>query len=119
MPANARWRDDARDRMSGEPLVLDSISRHIVSEVIRTSCLERGWWLHAVNARTNHVQVVVTASVAPELMTGTFKARSTLRLRERRRVGPEQRVWSRQGSHRYLWTDADLDAAVRYVLEGQ
>ena len=105
--------------MLHEPVVLDCEARVVVSDVIRLACADNGRWLHAVNARTNHVHVVLTASLSPETATGTFKARSTLVLRRRGFISPEQPVWARHGSSRYLWTEAHVQAAVRYVRDGQ
>jgi hypothetical protein len=52
----------ARGRMT-EPLCrLDAGQRDVVEKTIVDHCRIRGWQLHAVNCRTQHVHVVVTAS---------------------------------------------------------
>ena len=43
----------------------------------------------------------------------TFKAYAS------RKLGAGRKRWTRHGSTRYLWTDEDVKAAIRYVVEGQ
>jgi REP element-mobilizing transposase RayT len=105
--------------MDGEAFVLDVPGRAIVNTTVASVCAHRGWWLFAVNARTNHVHVVLACSCAPDAAMSTLKAWCTRRLREGRHAGPDARVWSLHGSTRYLWTEADVEGAVRYVVEGQ
>src|SRR5688500_14303497 len=51
----------ARERMAEAPVILTEAQRQIVEQTIRDHCRIRGWTLHALNVRTNHVHVVVTA----------------------------------------------------------
>ena len=51
----------ARELLKHEPTLLDTRRRQIVEATIREVCAHRGWHLHAVNVRTNHVHVVITA----------------------------------------------------------
>jgi REP element-mobilizing transposase RayT len=90
-----------------------------VTTTVGEVCDHRGWPLLAVNARTNHVHVVVSSSSTPEQVMVTLKAWCTRRLREAALVTEVARVWSRHGSTRYLWTEAHVQGAVTYVLEGQ
>lgn len=107
-------------RLRRPPTGLDPDSRTIVAEVIAAHCRHRGWPLHAVNVRTNHVHVVVACGdVSSERVLGQLKAWSTRALREAARVAAEARVWIHHGSPRYLWTEENVRPAVTYVLEGQ
>ena len=72
----------AEEAMAESPFVLDGPRRGIVDAAIRDVCAHRGWTLHALNVRTNHVHLVVTADSAPEQVMTTLKAWSTRRLRE-------------------------------------
>src|SRR5690348_5335321 len=66
-----RW---ARSRLTEPPLVLDSSQREIVEGTIADHCRVRGWCLHAVACRSNHVHVVVTAPGRdPEVVMDQFK----------------------------------------------
>jgi REP element-mobilizing transposase RayT len=98
---------------------LNEVQRATVVEAIESACSYKGWVLHAVNVRTNHVHIVVSAETRPEIVMNTFKARATRLLRDRAMVMPSARVWARHGSTRYLWTDQDVVDALTYVLDAQ
>ncbi len=55
----------------------------------------------------------------PEKIVTEMKAYATRRLRENAEFGPEQKIWTRGASTRYLWKPADVAAAVEYVLYAQ
>lgn len=93
--------------------------RHVITDAVHGVCEYRAWALHALNVRTNHVHVVVSTNGTPEVAMNTLKAWSTRRLREAGLAGPEERLWARHGSTRYLWNEKDLEDAVEYVIEGQ
>jgi REP element-mobilizing transposase RayT len=93
--------------------------RAIVESAIREVCRFRGYALYAINVRTNHVHVVVSNSTIPERMMDAFKAYATRKLRSAKLVGEENKLWSRHGSTRYLWTDEHIATAIDYVLNGQ
>jgi REP element-mobilizing transposase RayT len=90
----------------------------MVEDAIREHCDIRNWSLHAVNARTNHVHVVVTATgTRPESVRDQFKAWCTRRLKAD--VPTRARFWTEGGSCRWINQEADLEAAVLYVVEAQ
>lgn len=101
------------------PYSLGQAERRIAREVIREVCDFRGYILHALNVRTNHIHVVVGCADRPEKVMNTFKAYVTRKLRSRKLIGPNRKVWSRHGSTKYLWTEDQADEAVQYVLYGQ
>ena len=115
----SRWRDDARERMLESAFLLDDSGRSVVETTVSEVCDHRGWWLLAVNVRTNHVHTVLSCFCAPEEAMTTLKQWSTRRLREAHCAADDARVWARHGSTRYLWTEEDVRGAVRYVVEGQ
>jgi REP element-mobilizing transposase RayT len=104
--------------MSGS-IVLTAALRTEVDQAIREACEHRGWRLEALNVRTNHVHVVVSAPVAPELTMTTMKAWATRRCREAGLLAPGRKLWTRHGSTRYLWTEQAIDDAAEYVAERQ
>jgi REP element-mobilizing transposase RayT len=109
-------------RMREDAVLLDHDQRQLVETVISTHAAIRGWELHAVNCRTNHVHVVVTAPGRRiEVPREQFKAWSTRRLKERARGSgrPRDDWWSERGWDVYLDTEDQLAAVVTYVLEGQ
>jgi REP element-mobilizing transposase RayT len=110
----------AGSKMTEAELKLDSVQREIVENVVAEHCRIRGWYLHAVNCRTQHVHSVVTAPGRdPDDVLDQFKAWCTRRLKKRQLKKVRQKWWSQGGSKRQLFDEADLRAAIRYVQEGQ
>jgi REP element-mobilizing transposase RayT len=113
-----RWERERR-HLRQPPAKLDPQSRAVVTTTLRETCRRRGWTLHALNVRTNHVHAVVAAECGPEVVMGAFKACSTLALRRAGLLGAGCVLWSRHGSTRYLWNEAAVEAACEYVMERQ
>lgn len=120
---------EAAARMSENACRLCEDQRRIVETTIAEHCQMRKWRLHAVNCRSNHVHVVVTASEHPTRVRDQFKAWCTRRLRESHRqqnaAGSNdpgrlrRHWWAARGSSRFLNDTTSLEAAVGYVLNGQ
>jgi REP element-mobilizing transposase RayT len=104
---------------SAKPFLLDGARRETVEIAIRDVCSIREYLLCALNVRTNHVHLVVSASVEPNRLMSAFKANATRELREAGLVGSDQKVWSRGGSTRYLWKPRDVNLAIDYTLNQQ
>lgn len=120
VPEHAGLEHVMRELMKHDPVVLDSARRHAVDEAIRDRCSFRGWALHALNVRTNHVHVVVSAeNESPEHVMEQLKSRATRLLRTRQFIGNEEPVWARHGSTRKLWSETVVAEASEYVLFGQ
>jgi REP element-mobilizing transposase RayT len=119
-PDRARERT-ARRRMTEPPLVLTVAQRRLVERTIAEHCRVRGWTLHVVNARTNHVHVVVSAaSVHPDSVRDQFKAWCTRRLREQPEPGScRWKWWTEGGSDRFLNDERSVEAAILYVRDAQ
>ena len=76
-----RKRVDAASALMVEAAVtLSRHQRHIVERTIREHCDLRKWQLHAVNARSNHVHVVVTADRDSHEVMNQLKAWCSRRL---------------------------------------
>ncbi len=119
IPADDRRLATAMGLMRTRAVTLSPGARDVVESTIREHCEHAGWHLVAVNARTNHVHAVVGGiTVAPEVAVGQFKSWCTRRLRQAG-LTPDGRVWTRQGSTRYLWTQDDIADAADYVLNRQ
>jgi hypothetical protein len=106
-------------RLEHAPVALDMAARVVVDAAVRDRCAHANWVLHAVNVRTNHVHVVLGAAAPPERMMNQLKSWATRRLLEAAAIAGGIRPWSRHGSTRYLWTTEAIEAACRYVVEGQ
>jgi hypothetical protein len=98
-----------RDRMKGSPVTLNPPQRDKVELAISEHAQFRGWVLHAVSVRSNHVHVAVTASHAPERVRDQLKARATRVLREGPEAIQQDRVWTRGGDAEFIDDEAGLD----------
>ena len=107
-------------------VLLDDRQREIVNEVIREHCDIRSWHLHALNCRSNHCHLVVTArEYDGEQVRDQLKGWGKRRLNADQRNGaPQDQVirehwWTGKGSVRYLFDEKSLEAAILYTLEAQ
>lgn len=102
--------------MKRAPFILIKPMRRIVESAVKELCQRRGYVLHAVNVRTNHVHAVVSAQTKPERIADALKANATKMLREALLISSDTRVWSRGRSRRYLWKPRHVSGAIDYVL---
>ena len=72
--------------MTEDACILDLEQRRLVEKTIADHCRIRGWELHAVNCRTNHLHVVVTADRDADTVREQFKAWCTRKLKEQQRT---------------------------------
>jgi REP element-mobilizing transposase RayT len=101
------------------PIILDAGKRSIVDQAIRDVCDYRRYILRAMNVRTNHVHVVVTAAREPEGLLDAFKSYSTRALRRAGVISQTFKPWIRHGSTIYLWKERDVAKAIEYVMLSQ
>ena len=107
-------------------VLLTEEQRALVEQTVRDHCRIRGWVLHAVNARTNHVHVVVTADRDPKEVINQLKAWCSRKLSDAaglvgtvaKKAG--RRHWFTEGGDKELIeTEEYLNNAIEYVLERQ
>ncbi len=72
------------ERLKHSPVKFEHRQRDIVRAAIEEVCRCRGWRLHALNVRTNHVHVVVTANRKGKRVLNDLKSYGTRRLKEAR-----------------------------------
>jgi REP element-mobilizing transposase RayT len=114
------WREQREaSKLRGEPFLLDGRCRQVVAESLASVAAFKGWMMHGLNVRTNHVHVVISSTESPERVMNALKSWTTRRLREAGHVGYDQRIWTRHGSTRRLWRERDLSDVMTYVIEGQ
>lgn len=109
------WLETNRNRLRGEPVILNSDQRVCVRESIQETCRFRRWSLLAVNVRTNHGHAVISAAVKPGLVLNAIKANATRKLRESSLWHSEHSPWADKGSTKYLWNDHSVGRACAYV----
>ena len=105
--------------MKYDPVRLSPQDRATVELACREHCEYRGWLLHAVNARTNHVHVVVSASVKALTMRDQLKANCTTKLRNQPIPLICERTWTKGGDCEILFSDESLQNAIEYTLNAQ
>ena len=122
-PLLANW---SREKMTEEPLFLENSQRIIVNETVALHCRVRGWYLHAVNCRSNHCHTVITAkSHDGEQVRDQLKSWCKRKLKEEQRLSGieskdvREKWWTGNGSARYLFDEESLEAAIKYTLEAQ
>jgi len=122
-PLLERW---CRDQMVETPVLLDARQRNLVNKTVDQHCNVRGWVLHALNCRTNHCHVVVTApGYSGEQVRNQLKSWCTRRLKEHQREtlqhGKQLREhwWTKKGSVRQLFNEDSIHAAIAYTLDAQ
>ena len=108
-----------REQMTGKPVVLTDVQRRKVEVVCHEHAEHRRWELHAVNARTNHVHLAVTADKSPKVVRDQFKANATRVLRlEPDRIA-EEHIWTKGGDVEIIDGENNLEQVVKYILEAQ
>jgi REP element-mobilizing transposase RayT len=108
-----------RDDLAGPPYHLDAPRRQVTLDALCEIARRKGWTLHAVHVRSNHVHLVVTAAGTPERVMNDCKTAASRRLNK---MFPGEQIrtrWTRHGSTRYLWTEEAVAEKVYYVLHGQ
>ena len=121
--------DWCRERMKEKAVLLDPRSRDAVEDVIHEHAKVRGWELHAVAVRSNHVHVAVT--VIPKTgnqdyrsadgikrVRDELKANATRALRGCENPIGNNKVWTKGGDIEFIDED-ELDQVVLYILEAQ
>lgn len=116
-PRLARWR---RERLKHDVILLSPEQQLIVERECRRHCTHRGWRLWEVNARSNHVHVVVTAAgCSGKPVRDQLKANCTRGLREQWPVFRDRPVWTVGGDWECINSEDDLETVCLYVREAQ
>jgi REP element-mobilizing transposase RayT len=110
---------ECQARMTEDACVLTREQREAVEAQVAETCQHRHWVLHAVNCRTNHVHVVLSAPNArPGKIRSDLKAWATRCLKERFNSCREN-WWAERGSIRHIFDEDSLEAAILYVTVAQ
>ena len=118
-PPQPLLRQWCENRMNEPPVLLNSNQRIAVESVCRKHAEIRGWELHAVNARSNHVQLLVTADADGKIVRGQFKANATNILRQHPNPIANKKVWTRGGDIEIVDGDDAMDRVVLYITVAQ
>jgi REP element-mobilizing transposase RayT len=110
--------------MSDDACRLDPEQRAAVHEQVAETCRYRKWTLHAINCRSNHLHIVVTANLPPQNVRSQLKAWCTRKLKHLAQLrelqsGIRDKWWAERGSHRYVNDEPSLEQAIIYVRDLQ
>ena len=103
-------------RLRHLPIYLSQEQRGVLTQSLIEACGFRHWKLWEINVRTNHVHIVLSSAESPKKIMRALKSRTTMVLKSSGLFTAEK-LWTRGGSGRYLWTENALEAACRYVKE--
>jgi REP element-mobilizing transposase RayT len=109
--------EQARAAMVETPVTLTAQQRLVVEQVVRDHCRIRGWELHVVNAKTQHIHAVISIDRDPAKALAELKAWGTRRLKE---TQPDrQHWWTQGGSKQPVWNGDELEAVITYARDWQ
>ena len=106
-------------RSDQDPYHLDNARGAQVLAGIQQACERRAWKLLAAHVRTDHVHAVVSADADPQAVFVSLKAYASRQLNQSGFETADRKRWSRHASTVYLWNSNAVEAAIRYVVEGQ
>lgn len=109
--ANALMKEDA--------CLLSAEQRLTVEHQVAETCEHRGWMMHAVNCRSNHMHAAITAvATHPKKIQKDIKSWCTRRLKTEYDPTREN-WWTERGSVRFVWDEESLERVIAYVNEAQ
>ncbi len=112
--------DWCREQMLYPPIELSVLQRSKIEFVCREHAQIRSWKLLAINARSNHIHVVVFApNHKPQIVRDQLKANATRVLRQPPETISQEKIWTRGGDCEWIRTEEDLQQIVAYVIDGQ
>lgn len=125
-PPDPERKRQAEEHMAEDAVQFTAEQRNLVEQTIGDHCRIRGWPLHAVNMRSNHVHVVVSANRDADEVMNQFKAWCSRKLSDQagltervaRKAG-RRRWWTEGGSKKLIDSEEYLRNAIEYVLEKQ
>ena len=117
----------ARKQMREDAIALSDAQRSLIEHTIREHCRIRRWPLHALNVRSSHIHIVVSADRDAREVMKQLKAWCSRRLSDAERLdtravarGAGRRRWFTEGGRmKLIDDDTYFEIAVRYVLDGQ
>ena len=114
---NIHFNRHQSERLKYPPVTLDIRQRQIILDTLVDHCRLKTWRLYSAHVRTNHVHLLVRSDHTPEKVTSDLKAWCTRHLRQAGYSTPK--LWTRQASTVYVFTQAKLIEKLRYIVSEQ
>jgi REP element-mobilizing transposase RayT len=105
--------------MIEDAVSLSETQRTKVESACRQHAAIRGWILHAVSARSNHVHLAVTADKSPKIVRDQFKANATRVLRQNPGALVHEHIWTRGGDCEIVDGEDGLERVIEYITIAQ
>ncbi len=118
-PPQPRLEDWCREQMNEPPVLLDKCQQQAVESVCKEHANFRGWGLHAICVRSNHVHVAISTDASPLKVRDQLKANATRALRELVAPIQNKKVWTRRGDVEVILNEASLERVITYIKEAQ
>ncbi|WP_339730278.1 transposase [uncultured Gimesia sp.] len=116
-PFLEKW---CQNQMKEQSVQLNENQRNKVEQVCHQHAQIRGWLIHAISVRSNHVHIVVTANAPPKKVRDQFKAYATRVLREGANPLINNKIWTRGGDIEFIDDVEDnLERVILYIDEAQ
>ncbi|QDT62946.1 transposase [Calycomorphotria hydatis] len=110
--------ENCQNRLADDTFILIKTQRRRVKLSIESRANFKGWHIHALNVRTNHVHVVIVApNESGKSIIADFKRWCTRDLKAT--DSHRTKWWTRGGSARHIFTETQLEDIINYVLHGQ
>jgi REP element-mobilizing transposase RayT len=106
--------DEARARMTHDPVEMTFAQRREVEAAIREVASRYGWTTHEIASKPDHTHVVITADRVGDALRDALKAVVTRRLNKMFGVRP---WWAEGGSAKYIWDHEYFARASKYVRD--
>jgi REP element-mobilizing transposase RayT len=100
-------------------VTLNDEQRKRVEDACRKHATIRGWKLYALNARSNHIHLVVAADRPPSVVRDQFKAHATRAIRSGTSELIDGKVWTRGGDIQIIDDEESLEQVILYVTQAQ
>jgi REP element-mobilizing transposase RayT len=108
------------ERLTHSIVLFNSCERVAVENACRSHSEYRSWKLWAINVRTNHVHVVVSASTHNgTVVRDQLKANCTRQLRVLNKLWGDRPVWAVGGDVQFIWTEEELSTVIDYTQIAQ
>jgi len=111
------WR---KERLKHPIVFLNHEQRDVVEAECRRLCEYRGWRVWALNARSSHCHLVVTArNTSGDVPRDQVKANCTRKLREQWPIFVDRPVWTVKGDWECINDEVDLETVCSYLQDAQ
>ncbi len=106
----------AQKRMNETAITLNTDKRMVAENAIKEACNYKGWKIHALNIRTNHIHIVISGYLTePSEILRVLKAYSTRTLNMTYKTLIRKHWWTKKGSIRHLTDKKTVNAAIEYT----